>query len=147
MPVAGRKPKGNPRHRVPPVHEWTEVLDAPFADGPRLPRCRPGGKSWPTRTKKWWAAVSTMPHCVLWSESDWSFAIDTAMLAAEFHDGLISAATELRQREKILGTTADARRDLRIRYLRPEEPVEDDGPDEPMPPVARLDEYRDLYDD
>jgi hypothetical protein len=30
--------------------------------------------------------------------------------------GSVTAASELRQREKILGTTLDARRDLRIRY-------------------------------
>jgi hypothetical protein len=60
-----------------------------------------------------------MPHCVLWDEEDWQFAIDTAFVAAKFHGGDIKAATELRQREKIMGTTMDARRDQRIRYVEP----------------------------
>lgn len=97
------------------MHEWTEVVDVPF-DGvrPGLPR-RKGG--WPASTKRWWETVSRMPHCVLWSDADWQFALDTALLAAEFHEGNVRVAGELRQREKILGTTLDARRDLRIRYV------------------------------
>ena len=58
-----------------------------------------------------------MPHCVLWADSDWSFALDTAILSAHFHRGDLKVAAELRQREKIIGTTVDARRDLRIRYV------------------------------
>ena len=58
-----------------------------------------------------------MPHCALWGEEDWAFAIDTAYISAAFHAGDIKAATELRQREKVMGTTLDARRDLRIRYV------------------------------
>lgn len=60
-----------------------------------------------------------MPHCVLWEKSDWQFAKDTAIIAAAFHAGDLVRAQELRQREKIMGTTADARRDLRIRYVEP----------------------------
>jgi hypothetical protein len=56
----------------------------------------------------------------LWSESDWEFAFDTAALKAKFHAEPASAlATEMRNREKVLGTTADFRRDLRIRYVDP----------------------------
>lgn len=60
-----------------------------------------------------------MPHCCLWDEADWQFAFDTALLAAAFHRGELRRATELRQRERIMGTTVDARRDLRIRYVDP----------------------------
>lgn len=58
-----------------------------------------------------------MPHCVLWSDSDWDFAIDSLEVAARFYDGNDKAAGELRQREKYIGTTLDYRRDLRIRYV------------------------------
>jgi hypothetical protein len=86
-----------------------------------------------------------MPHCVRCSDGDWSFAIDTAMLAAEFHEsGTSSSAAELRQREKILGTTMDARRALRIRYL-PVEVAPVEGDEGAPAPVAQLDDYRDLY--
>ncbi len=141
MPVAGRKPKpaGQARHRVQPVHDWSEVPNVPFEGGPDLPATRLGDRPWPGRTLDWWAAVSTMPHCVLWSPSDWQYAIDTALVAAEFHGGDTRAATELRNREKVLGTTADYRRDIRVRYVDPAAEVE--KPAE----VTSLDEYRHLY--
>lgn len=91
---------------------------------------------WPAETKKWWRAVSRMPHCVLWTDADWQFALDTALVAAAFHAGDVRVAGELRQREKILGTTADSRRDLRIRYVDPTE----DNADPAI--VTAMDAYR-----
>lgn len=138
MPVAGRKPKpdGQKRNRHAPTHDWVEVPNVPFADGRRLPPKRPGGKAWPARTKAWWRVVSSMPHCVLWAASDWEYALDTAQVAAEFHDGDVRVATELRNREKLLGTTLDFRRDLRIRYV-------DSKPEaEERADVTSLDDYR-----
>lgn len=127
MPLAGRKPPDQPvRHRHSPVHEWTDVERLPFEGGPPLPRVQPGSASWPTETRRWWKVVSRMPHCILWDDADWQFAVDTARVAAAFHRGEQKVATELRQRERIMGTTLDARRDLRIRYIEPkpdEEPV------------------------
>jgi hypothetical protein len=72
---------------------------------------------WPDATLQWWDILIHMPHCVLWDDSDWQFALETALLAATFHAGDARVANELRQREKIMGTTMDARRDLRIRYV------------------------------
>lgn len=229
MPMVGRKPKpdGQKRNRVPPTHEWIEVVDKPYrgkvpalpkqprhvVEGPPAPEpARPLGRMgsalwerawhsagalpvdaeallvvceqmdervslrvkvlrdgdwrsraalravdqqvasglaalglaaartiparWPSETRKWWRTVSRMPHCVLWNESDWQFALDTAMVAAAFHSGDARVANELRQREKIMGTTADARRDLRIRYV-------DEAPPEADPAiVTAMDAYR-----
>lgn len=133
MPVAGRKPKAEAerRNRTRPTHDWIEVQKEPFAGGPRLPR----GPGWSTATRRWWAVVSRMPHCVLWDESDWQFALDTAVLVAGFHSGDLKLATEVRQREKIMGTTLDARRDLRIRYV-------DTLPEEARAGVAAIDDYK-----
>lgn len=138
MAVAGRKPKpaGQAINRNKPVHDWSEVPNVPFVASVKLPRTRLEGKPWPALTKAWWADISSMPHCVLWSAGDWRFAVDTALLAAEYHDGNVRMATELRNRERVLGTTLDFRRDLRIRYV-----AVDDGPDAE---VARLADYRDL---
>lgn len=150
MPVPGTKPKGDGerRRRNAPTHEWTEVLEVPFA-GPRLPAKRPSGKTWPKPTREWWKAVSTMPHCSLWSDADWRFAIETAGLVAELHESpTASLAGEIRQREKIMGTTLDARRDLRIRYVR-KVAAPDPAPGDEDPPAAevtRLDDYRDIGD-
>lgn len=124
MPVAGRKPKadGEKRHRVPPRHDWVEVLDTPYAGAvPKLPR-RDGG--WPARAKRKWDVWCRMPHCLLWTESDWEFALDTIELVAQFYRGNERLGTEIRNREKVLGTTADYRRDLRIRYVEAQEQPE-----------------------
>jgi hypothetical protein len=76
-----------------------------------------------------------MPHAVLWTEADWQFALDTAEVAAAFHDGDVKQAVELRQRERIMGTTLDARRDLRIRYVEAVEEAE-------RPGVTAIEHYR-----
>jgi hypothetical protein len=76
-----------------------------------------------------------MPHCILWDEADWQFALDTASVAAAFHGGDMKQAVELRQREKVMGTTLDARRDLRIRYV---EAVQE----EERPAIAAIEDYR-----
>lgn len=134
MVMRGNKPSDRPtvtRHK--PRVDWTEVLNVPYdGEKPELPETRevmnkagdvavyPIGK----QTRDWWDAVSCMPHCVLWGPSDWSFALDTALVHAQASVGVITAAGELRQREKIMGTTVDARRDLRIRYVDPEPETE-----------------------
>lgn len=137
MPVAGRKPKpeGQKRNRHAPTHDWTEVPNVPFEGGPDLPDREAG---WPAMTLRWWKVVRSMPHAVLWTESDWGFAFDTALVAAKLHAGDVRVATELRNREKVLGTTVDFRRDLRIRYVdQVEETSEGDAG------VTKLDDYRD----
>jgi len=140
MPVTGRKPKpeGRKRNRVQPTYEWREVPDVPFEGGPPLPPRRPGGKPWPAFTKDWWADVSRMPHCVLWTETDWRFALETAVLAAQFHATCdLKAEAGLFRRERVLGMTVDARRDLRIRYV----PVEAEEADEDAS-VTTMADYR-----
>lgn len=160
LAVAGRKPqddRNQVRHRVPPRHDWTEVVDVPYTDRPpvALPtsmRSRIGDEGEvfeiPTHkmTKAWWRRIKAMPHCVLWRESDWQFALETAVVADALFYGITGAATELRQREKILGTTIDSRRDLRIRYIEPkaEEEEQQGQADGAGATVAHLDDYRDL---
>jgi hypothetical protein len=140
MPVTGRKPKpqGEAVNRVAPTHEWTEVEAIPFEGGPPLPATRPNGKPWPVWTKKRWEVWRSMPHCCLWDQADWLFALDSLEIAAKFHEntGLIGMAAELRNRERVLGTTLDFRRDLRIRYIDPKT----------VAPVIEMvkDDFRDL---
>ena len=141
MPVVGRKPKpeGQAVNRHKPVTDWVEVPEVPFTAGPKLPSRQPSGRPWQAWTKRWWGTISAMPHCVLWTDADWEFAFASAAVHAQWvEQQTSSAAVELRNREKVLGTTLDYRRDLRIRYV----PVkaEDEGP----AGVARLDDYRDL---
>ncbi|MCZ1009916.1 hypothetical protein O1L68_27615 [Streptomyces lydicus] len=149
MAVAGRKPKDGPkRNRVAAVHEWTTVADERY-EGPRpeLPESR--RVEWTDRelgrcsemqplqqlTRVWWERITGMPHCVLWDDGDWQFAITTAMVADAVFAGDVRLAGELRQRERVIGTTLDARRDLRIRYV----PVEDADQDDEQPLAAAVD--------
>jgi hypothetical protein len=119
LPVAGRKPKPDEQKvtRHPLTQDWMDVEDVPFSGAPRLPRHPVDGQTWPRWTRRWWTVVSTMPHCILWTEADWQFAFETAAVAAEFHAGDMKVAKELRDRERKMGMTVDDRRDLRIRYV------------------------------
>lgn len=124
MALAGAKPKpaGQAVTRHKQVHEWTEIENVPFAGGRKLPPRRPGGQVWPKRTREKWETWRTMPHAKLWGPAEWDYALDCIEIAAKFHEGDARQATELRNREKVLGTTMDFRRDLRIRYIEPEAP-------------------------
>jgi hypothetical protein len=141
MPVTGRKPKphGLARTRHQPVHDWVTVDNVPFEDGMVLPESRADGRAWPDRTKAKWDAWRSMPHAKLWSPAEWQFALDSLELAADFHKtGEPKYGTELRNREKVLGTTLDFRRDIRIRYVDPQ--AEGDV----AAGVANIADYRDL---
>lgn len=131
MPAVGAKPKpeGTTRHRVPPVHEWIDVQEVPYSGPvPSIGRV-------PARTRRWWSVVTKMPHCVMWDDADWQFAVDTALVHAAFSKGDMGRASELRLRERLMGTTWDARRDLRIKYV----PV---GQEQPEKAPTAIDEYR-----
>ena len=125
MAITGRPPKppGQAVTRHASSTTWVEVEDRPYKGPvPALPQRVPGFEcAWPRRTRSVWAAWSRMPHCILWSPADWQFAIDTVTVAALFHETAEPKyAAELRAREKVLGTTFDARQSLRIRYIEPE---------------------------
>lgn len=81
-----------------------------------------------------------MPHCKLWTPGDWQFAILTAHVADMAYRGHTGSAAELRNREKVMGTTYEYRRDQRIRYVAPLQEVPTPADDE----VCLLDRYRDL---
>lgn len=115
------------------VADWVEVEDKPFAEG--LDRSCPiaerdaepptednplGREPAPhPSTVRWWEAIRVMPHAVLWTETDWIFAEDTAVLKERFYTGDLSdtAHAEMRRREDQMGTTVEARRKIRIRYI------------------------------
>lgn len=120
--------------------DWTEVVDTPYAgDSPDLPRL-PNRRRWSELVIRWWDQVREMPHCVLWTPTDWTFAVETALMKQELWaevtagDGLRSTlATEVRRREDQMGTTAEARRKLRIRYVPTADGGDDEQPDDDSP--------------
>lgn len=160
MPVPGTKPtadRSQVRRRNAPLPgtEWTDVEDVPH-DGPKLgtrPAPAVAGLDgppigvditrWPEATLEWWEAVRTMPHAALWSRAEWATARSAAETHARFVEGWKGCASgaELRQREKLLGMSADALRDLRIRYVEPKNAPAAGGP---SAEVVSLDAYRGL---
>lgn len=133
MPVPGakQKPPGQAVNRNQPVHEWLEVDDVPFEGGPDLPERMASAVAlvkdepilrleWHPRTREKWDTWRAMPHCKHWGPAEWDYALDSIEIAGLFHyTGEQKYATELRNRERVLGTTLDYRRALRIRYVEP----------------------------
>lgn len=132
MAVTGRKPKpeGQSVNRVKPVHDWVEVPDVPFTgESPDLP----DDVGWSTFTVRWWNVVRALPHAALWHPGDWLSALECAFVVEKHWE---DPTAEMRMREKSLGMTTDALRDLRIRYVQPSTGVVEN--------VSRIDDYRDL---
>ena len=106
--------------------EWTDVPDAPYT-GPGSDRDLPDipGLPWYPQVEAWWAVVRRMPHCRLWTEADWIFAIETGLLKNQIYGEVFGGAlpanllSEERQRLALLGMTMEHRRKLGIRYLDP----------------------------
>src|SRR5262249_50231342 len=139
MALRGPPPKadGQRRRRNLPAHGWLEVDAVPFAGRP-MPK-RPGGGRWPSGLAAKWEAWSTMAHCAQWTESDWSYAADSLLVAARFYEReATAAAAELRIREAQMGCTWASRQSLRLRYVAPDEDSDGAGS------VASLDDYRNL---
>lgn len=139
MAITGRKPKpeGQAVHRNKVVHDWTEVDNVPFEGGPDLPEFTAQRRAWQAAVRSTWDAWRTMPHCKLWTPSDWAFALMTVELVALVYDGETKWAAEVRNRERVLGTTAEFRRDLRLRYV-------DVAENASAAEVTNIADYRDL---
>ena len=130
MAIPGSKPKapGQAVHRNPTL-EWVEVIDIPF-DGPS-PDLPEG--DWSSFTDRWWEVVRRLPHAKLWHAGDWLSALECALVVEKVWE---NPTAELRIREKALGLTTDALRDLRIRYVKADEVSGEN--------VTKISDYRDL---
>jgi hypothetical protein len=82
---------------------------------------------WPERTRQWWAAWGGAPQSVLFSDTDWEFLYDTALLHATAwssaeraveNGGRIDTSqhAELRLRVAKFGATVEDRARLRITF-------------------------------
>ncbi len=118
--------------------EWTDVPSRPYeGPSPDLPKLPNRAKYHPMVTT-WWDMLRQMPHCRRWTPTDWQYAVETALLKHYFWTDAAAgevkttAATEIRRREDNMGTTEEARRKLRIRYV----DVPDDDEDEDEGPVT-----------
>lgn len=126
MATPGPSSKTNKHGRTPSLGgDWQDVADEPY-DGPtpQLPAL-PRRKKWHPLVVQWWEQVRHMPHCVNWRPTDWTYAIETALMKQGYWDmydkgeAVTTAAVDIRRREDQMGTTQEARRKLRIRYVDP----------------------------
>lgn len=139
MAITGRTPSANSLNRNQKVYDWTTVEATPFTgSSPDLPHR--GRQKWHAETLAWWEAVRRMPHCRLWTDTDWRFALETAVLVDAFWRGDPKPAAELRLRSAKLGLTHEDRLKLRIRYVDPQ--AEDTAAFVDPAAVTRLDDRR-----
>src|SRR5690554_4129965 len=93
------------------------VIRAEPSPAPALPE----DVDWPRRTREWWAMWCRSPLSSEFTEADWDFLLDTAMLHARFWSGDVQVAPELRLRVAKFGQTPEDRARLRIQFAHADE--------------------------
>ncbi|HMG44982.1 MAG TPA: hypothetical protein VK611_26855 [Acidimicrobiales bacterium] len=71
---------------------------------------------WPERTRNWWRTWADSPLAPDFTESDWEFLLDTALIHAQFWNGDMKVASELRQRVGKFGATPEDRARLKVQF-------------------------------
>lgn len=123
---AAPKPAGRrARRNVDPIP--ARVVPLVRADAPSLPP----GVDWHPRTHAWWDMWSRSPLSDDFTEADWDFLADTAMLHTCFWTGDMKVAAELRLRVAKFGATPEDRARLRIVFADADE--KDGGQPKPKP--------------
>ena len=84
--------------------------------GPELPDTY----DWPEPTLTWWDTWRKSPQAQAFTDTDWSFLLDTALLHARFWGGEAGQASELRLRVAKFGATPEDRARLRLSIGEPE---------------------------
>jgi len=111
--MAGRGPapkdSGERRRRNTP-DELTVITNDGAVHGPDLP----DSLDWPDVTREWWETWRRSAQAQTFTDTDWSFLLDTAVLHMEFWDGNRAAAPELRLRVAKFGATPEDRARLKI---------------------------------
>jgi hypothetical protein len=74
----------------------------------------PADHEWSPMTVKWWELWRTAELSNTFTDLDWSFLLDTAVLHTRFWTGDMKAAAELRLRVAKFGMTPEDRARLRI---------------------------------
>jgi hypothetical protein len=111
--MAGRGPApkdpSERRHRIQPA-PLTVIQSDGGTHGPALP----DSHEWPDVTLAWWETWRTCAQAKSFTDTDWSFLLDTALLHMEFWDGDRGLAAELRLRAAKFGATPEDRARLKI---------------------------------
>lgn len=107
---APKPPERRVRYGSDPTGRTT-LREPAAAAQPQLP----GRQSdWPRRTREWWAVWGRSALAARFTETDWDFLLDTALLHAAFVRGEYKHAGELRLRVAKMGATPEDRARLRI---------------------------------
>jgi hypothetical protein len=91
------------------------VVEIEPAFKPELPSLV-DGESWSAPTLAWWRMLDFHPLKSEFTEMDWSYLLDTALLHNAYWRGDLKQASELRLREAKYGFTPEDRARLRIQF-------------------------------
>lgn len=80
--------------------------------------------AWPARTREWWRMWADSPLSADFTQTDWDFLLDTALLHARYWQGDVKVAGELRLRVAKFGATPEDRARLRITFAHADEAEE-----------------------
>jgi len=75
----------------------------------------PTDVAWHPRTVKWWDTWRRSPLAQTFTDSDWDFLLDTALLHSEMWNGETKLAAEIRLRVSAFGSTPEARLRLKLK--------------------------------
>jgi len=118
MAGVGRAPKDpskRARRNVDPI-PLRAVVNRPVSQ-PDLP----GGVRWPEQTLRWWQHWGESPLSTEFSDIDWDFMLDAAILHSQLWNGDTKVAAELRLRVAKFGATPEDRARLRIQFVQADE--------------------------
>jgi hypothetical protein len=90
--------------------EFIDVANDGVIRGPELP-----DGEWPERTLAWWDTWRRSAMAQEFTDTDWDYLIDTALIHRELWTGNVKAAGELRLRVQRFGATVPDRERLRLR--------------------------------
>lgn len=111
--MAGRGPAPKPDGQVRRRNSRPETVSVSTdgeVRGPELPE----GPTWPVRTVAWWKTWRSSALAQTFTDTDWDFLLDTALLHAAFWSGDASVASELRLRVAKFGATPEDRARLKL---------------------------------
>jgi len=113
--MAGRGPAPkDTRSRARDQRRRDDELTLIESDGKTHGPDLPDSMEWPTATLAWWETWRRSPQAQTFTDTDWSFLVDTAVLHAEFWLGDTKVAGELRLRAAKFGATPEDRARLKI---------------------------------
>lgn len=101
--------------------------------GPELPE----SVDWPDATLDWWETWRASAQASTFTDTDWAFLLDTAVLHMAFWDGDHTVASELRLRAAKFGATPEDRARLKMSVGKPAPATEPKQTPKKRAPAAR----------